>query len=203
MVQLLCVLHDARIRRVHAVHIGIDLAHVGLQRCCQRHCGGIGAAATQGGHCPGFPVDSLETGDQADLVAVQRFLYATWGHAHDARIAVALGGEHACLGAGEGLRFRTQRFDGHGHQRVGDALARGEQHVHFAGWWHRVDLLGEVQQFIGGVSHCGADNDYVVPLLLGLHDALSHAPDAFGALQRRSAVFLDDECHVAFTPLGL
>ena len=72
----------------------------------------------------------------------------------------------------------TQGFHGHGHQRIGDALARGQQHVHFAPWWHGVDLGGKVEQLIGGIAHGGTHHDNVVALLLGGHDALRNGADA-------------------------
>ena len=78
----------------------------------------------------------------------------------------------------------AERLDGHRDQRVGDALTRGEQHVHFARGRGRADLSGQVEQVIGGVAHGGDDHDDVVALLLGLDDALSDATDPLGVRNR-------------------
>ncbi len=86
-------------------------------------------------------------------------------------------------------------MDRHRDQRVGDALTRGEQHVHLARRRRGAHLLGKVEEFVGGVTHRGDDDDDVVARLLGLDDALSHPADAFGGRHRRSSVLLNDESH--------
>lgn len=90
------------------------------------------------------------------------------------------GGDHAGLRTRERAGLRTERFDGHRDQGIGDALTGGQQHVEFArrrGWAH---LLGQVHQVVGGITHGGDDDDDVVALLLGSDDALGHAPDPIG-----------------------
>ncbi|VXC06395.1 hypothetical protein CITRIK5_70643 [Citricoccus sp. K5] len=86
-------------------------------------------------------------------------------------------------------------MDAHGQQGHGDALAGGEQYVHLAGWWLPVDLLGEVQQLIGGVTHRGNHYHHLVAGLLGLHHASGNAEDPFGIGDGGSAVLLDDQTH--------
>ena len=44
----------------------------------------------------------------------------------------------------------------------------------------RADLLGQVEQVVGGVAHRRDDHDDVVARLLGLDDALGDAPDPVG-----------------------
>ena len=76
-----------------------------------------------------------------------------------------------------------------------DALAGGEQHVQLAGRRQRGDLLGEVEQLVGGVAHRGHDDDHVVAGLLGVDDPPRDPLDAGCISDAGSAVFLHDEGH--------
>jgi hypothetical protein len=62
-------------------------------------------------------------------------------------------------------------------------------------------LLGQVEELVGGITHCGHDDDHVVARLLGLDDSFSNASDTFGGSHRRSTVLLDDESHACVPPL--
>ncbi len=194
-VQVPCVRHDARVGGEDAVHVGVDLAHVGVQRGGQGDGGGVRSTTTQRGDVLAVLADALEAGDQHDQTFVERVAQPAGGDVDDLGVAVRAGGDHAGLRAGEGPRLGAERVDGHGDQGVGDALARGQQHVHFARRRCRADLAGEVQQVVGGVTHRGDDHDDVVACLLGLDDALGDAADPVGVGHRRSTVLLYDERH--------
>ena len=71
-VQLLRVGHDARVGGEDAVHVGVDLADIGVQRRGQRDGGGVRAAAAQRGDVAAVLADALEAGDQHDHPLVQR-----------------------------------------------------------------------------------------------------------------------------------
>ena len=82
------------------------------------------------------------------------------------------------------------------HRLVGlDPLTGGQQHVEFAHRRRRRDLLGEVEQLVGGVTHRRDDHDDVVARLLGLDDPLGHPANPLGVRHRGSAVLLYDERH--------
>ena len=187
---------DARVGAEDAVHVGVDLADVGAQRRGQRHSGGVRAAAAQGGDIPGALADALESGDQHDQPLVKRGLQSGRGDIDDLGLAVGAGGDDAGLRTGERAGLSAQRFDGHRHQRVGDALTGRQQHVQLAGRRGRAHLLGQLQQTVGGVAHRRDHHDDVVALLLGLDDAFGDPADPFGVGHRRSAVLLHDERHV-------
>ena len=87
---------------------------------------------------------------------------AARGDVDDPRLAVRRVGDHAGLRAGERPRLGAEVGDRHRDQRHRDPLARGEQHVHLARRAARADLLGEVEQLVGGVAHRGDDHDDVV-----------------------------------------
>ena len=113
----------------------------------------------------------------------------------DARLAVDRRGEHAGLRAGERLGLVALRVDRHRQQGHRDPLAGGEQHVELAPARHRDDLLGQVDQLVGGVAHRGDDHDHVVAVALGGDDALGDPLDPLGVGDRRAAVLLHDETH--------
>ena len=69
-VQLPGPFHMAGIGSVHAIHIGVDLAQVGVERGGQSHGRGVGAAPAQSGDVV-ILVDALEAGHQHDLFLVQ------------------------------------------------------------------------------------------------------------------------------------
>ena len=75
LVQLARVGDDARVGRVHALDVGVDLAHVGAERGRERDRGRVGAAAAErrdvvvGG-------DALEAGDDHDLAGLERLAHA-------------------------------------------------------------------------------------------------------------------------------
>ena len=108
---------------------------------------------------------------------------------------MAAGGDDTGLRTGERLGLRAERGDRHRDERVGNTFTRGEQHVHLAGRRCRADLLGQVEEFVGGVAHRRHHDDDVVALLLRLDDALGDTTDPLGRRDRGSSVFLHDECH--------
>jgi len=62
--------HDARVGGVDAVDIGVDLAFIGLECGGQRHAGGVGPAASQGGDVAGF-VHALKACDDDHMTRIQ------------------------------------------------------------------------------------------------------------------------------------
>ncbi len=85
---------------------------------------------------------------------------------------------------------------------IADALAGGQQHVELAARRQRRDLVGEVDELIGGVAHGGDHDDDVVTGLLGRDDALGDALDAGCVGNRGAAVLLDDNAHEMFLGAG-
>ncbi len=188
---------DPRVGGEDAVHVGVDLADVGVQRRRHRDRGGVRAAAAQGGDVLGVLADALEAGDDDDRALVQRGPQPARGDVDDPRLAVAGGGDHPGLRAGERPRLVAVGGDRDRQQRHRDALAGGQQHVQLATGRVRGDLRGLVQQVVGGVAHRGDHHDHVVAGPLGLHDPLGDALDALGVGDGRTAVLLHDQGHGA------
>ena len=110
------------------------------------------------------------------------------------------GGHHAGLRAGVRPRLVPQVVDRHREQRHRDPLAGGEQHVELAARRQRADLVGQVEQLVGGVAHRGDHDDHVVAGLAGGDDALGHPLDPLGVGDGGTAVLLHHQCHVCPLP---
>ena len=76
----------------------------------------------------------------------------------------------------------------------------GEQHVQLAARRQRADLVGQVEQLVGGVAHRGDHHHDVVAGLAGGDDALGDPLDPLGVGDGRAAVLLHDECHDGALP---
>ena len=179
-VELLRVRHDARVGGVDAVHVGVDLAHVGLGRGRERHRGGVAAATAERGDLLRVLRDALEAGDDRDRAVGQRVLDPARCHVDDAGFAVHRCRDHAGLRPRVGPRLGTERVDRHREQRHRDPLTRGEQHVELTCRRYRGHLAGEVEQFVGRVTHGGDHDDHVVARFFGRDDSLGHAFDPLG-----------------------
>jgi hypothetical protein len=106
-------------------------------------------------------------------------------------------GDDARLLARVGLGLHAQVVDRHRQERHGDALARGEEDVELPLGRERGDLLGEVEELVGGVAHGAHHDDHVVARSLGFGDPLRDALYAACVPDRGSTVLLHDECHAA------
>ena len=130
-------------------------------------------------------------------------LHAERTHLDDARVHVAVVGDDAGLAAGEADGIAAQLADRHRQERHRDALAGREQHVELAAGGVGRDLLRRGQQLVGGVAHRGDDDDDVVALLAGAHDALGHLFELLDVRDAAAAVLLDDHRHgVQHNPAG-
>ena len=139
--------------------------------------------------------DALEAGDDRDAPVVERLRDPARRDVDDPRLAVRGVGDDAGLRAGERARLVAEVGDRHREQRHRDALAGGQQHVELARGRQRGDLLGEVDQLVGGVAHRGDDDDDVVAGLPGVDDPLGDPLDALGVGHGRAAVLLHDQAH--------
>src|SRR5439155_18666149 len=87
---------DARVARVDAVDVGIDLADVRLERGGEGDGARIRAAATERGYAP-LPVHALKAGDDGDRAGADRFPQPLDVDADDPRPAVRAVGLDADL----------------------------------------------------------------------------------------------------------
>ena len=96
--QLARVGHHVGIGGVDAVHVGEDLAHVGLERGGERDAGEVGAAAAEGRDVPALG-GALEAGHHRDAARVERGVDALGADALDAGAGVRAVGDEADLRA--------------------------------------------------------------------------------------------------------
>ena len=113
---------------VNAVHIGIDLAAVGLQSGSEGHRRGVGAAPAQGADVA-LGGEALKAGDHRHTAPAQGLLEPAGGNEADVAAAVPGTGENPRLPAGEGLGLDPQALQHDGHQGGGLLLPGGHQRV--------------------------------------------------------------------------
>lgn len=192
-VDLVGLRDDPRVGGEDAVHVGVDLADIGLEGGRERHRGGVGAATAEGCDLLRALADALEAGHDDDVLLAQGLSDAAGRDIDDLGLAVRGVGDDPGLAAGEGPHAVPQVRDGHRDEGHRHALTGGQEHVHLAWGRDGADLLSEIEQLVGCVPH-GRDHDaYVVACLLRLDDAMGHALDALGISERRTAVLLDNQ----------
>ena len=186
---------DARVGRVHAVDVRINLAEVGLDGGGQGHSRRVGAAAAQRGDLTGG-VHALEARHNDDVALVEVALDAV--HAHD---AVDLGAGMRGVRHDAHLRARVahgrhaQGLDGHGEHGNRDLLAGGQEHVHLTCRRVGVDGMGQVEQVVGVVSHCRDNRDDLIARLVAADQLPGDVLHALGSGHGAAAELSDDECH--------
>ena len=190
--ELARVRHHVRVGGVDAVHVGEDLAHVGLERRGQRDAGEIGAAPAQRRDVAGLG-HALKARDDDDLAGVEGGMDALGGDAADARAGVDAVGDHADLRSRERAGGLAQRLERHGEEADGDLLARGQHHVHLARIGRGRDGLRQSDEPVGGLAHGGDHHHQPVTLRGGLGDAPGDVLDLLGVGDGRAAVLLDDQ----------
>src|SRR5204863_7434238 len=155
---------------------------------------GIPAAASERRHVAAVG-DALVAGDDHELSPRELVLNPERTHFDDARVHVSIVGDDAGLAAGEADGVAALLANGHRQQGHGDAFSRREQHVELAAVRVRRHLLGQRQQFVGGVAHRRHDNHDIVSLPARLHDAIGDLAQPGDIGHARAAVLLDHYGH--------
>src|SRR5690606_32436998 len=200
LLQALGTRHHARVGGVDAIDIGIDLALIGLQRRCQGHASGIGAATTKGGDIAVL-VNALETGDDDDTTSIEVGTNLLVVDLQNARLGVGTVGEDANLVAGVGHRRHATLDQGHGQQGNGHLLAGGHHHIQFTRYRLAVgDLFGQIDQAVGFATHGGHHDDDVVALLAELLNLLGHLLDTLDGADGGAPKLLYDQSHFKKPP---
>ena len=171
--------HDARIGRIDAIHVGVNLAGIGPQHGGQGHGRRVAAAAAERRDVE-IVVDALKAGGDDDVAVVERLSQPRRLDRLDAGLAIAGVGLHADLRPGQADRLVPQRMNGNRHQGHAHLLARREQHVHLAGRRLIGDLRRQLQQIIGRVAHRADDHHHLVALLLRANRPPGRPQDFFG-----------------------
>jgi len=195
LIQLAGVAHLARVGGVDALHVGKDLAAVGVERCCDGDSAGVGTAAAQRGDVVQL-VQALEACHDDDAVALQLRGDALGLQLGDAGLGVGTVGAEACLPAGQTGGMAAQLVQSHSQQGDTDLLACCQQHIHLTGRRVVGDLCCLCDEVVGGVALCGHYHDHVISRVVGVgHDA-GHVEDTVPVLHRRTAELLYDQRHI-------
>ena len=188
--------HDARVGRVDAVDVGVDVAAVGLNGGRHSDRGSVRAAAPERGDAAGFLVQPLEARDDGDFLALTEALDQFRAvDVLDARGAVRMRGEDRQLPALPRACVHAHAFQHDREQPGGDLLARGDHRIVFARVMQRRCLARPGDELIGRARHGGDDDgDLVAGIDLAL-DVARDVADAVDIGDRRSAEFHDKAGH--------
>ena len=186
--------HHPRIAGVNAVHIGVDLANVGLQRRRDGDRRQVGPAAAERGDLPLVRLP-LEPGDDADIPFLEVVFHLPRGDVGDLGFRVDAACDDAGLRAGERDRLAAERIDRHRGEGDRGLLAGGEEHIHLALGRAARNLAGELDQAIRHPRHRRNHHHHRVPLPLRGEDPPRHIHDPLGIADGSAAEFLDDQCH--------
>ena len=189
LIQLARARHKPRIRGIDAVHIGIDLAPIGVDACRNRHGGGIRPAAPQRGnvHILG---NALKARHDNDIARVQLADNARGIHARDARLAESGIGSDARLRAAEANGRVAHSSQRHSHKRARHQLARREQHIHLARVRPLRHLPCQANQLVRSIAHSRQRRHHAIAFIARACDAPRHIAYLIGVRQRTAAIFL-------------
>ena len=196
-VQLLGILYDTRIGSVNAVYVGVNLAEIRAERCCNGNCGGVRAAAAERSHVAHL-VNALETCNNNDAAVIQLCLEALACDTLDAGIRVVAVGLQTDLPAGQGYDRKAQLLDGHRQQRHGDHLAGVEQNVHLTLRRTVVQLGSLYDQIIRGIALRGYNYNNLIACLCGLGNNVRNILQSLGVGNRSAAELLHNKTHTNY-----
>lgn len=191
--------NDAGVGGVDALHIGVDLAEIGIESGCQCHCTGIRTAPSQGGDISVL-VDALETGHDDDVALIQFIAEPLGVDAAHPGSTMGTVGMDTGLPAGQRNGRHTQPLQSQRHQRHGSQLAGGHQRIQLPLGRVGVDLLGLCDEVVGGFALCRYNHDHLVALAVCIGNDACHMGDLLGICHRAATEFLYNQCHTIFPP---
>ena len=106
--------------------------------------------------------DSLKPSNDRYCAFAQGLLDTSRRDVNDPCPTVRRVGNQASLRAGVGASFKTVVMDCHRKQGHRYPLSGGEQHVEFTSRRVRADLLRQINEVIGGVTHGGDHHDHFI-----------------------------------------
>jgi len=186
--------HDPRVGRVHAVDVGIDLADFRPDGGGESDGRGVRAAASQCGNSA-IGRDTLEAGHDHDFPFIEMAADAAAVDGPDPSLGVGGVRHHSHLPAREADRLVPRGVDGHGHQRDGNLLARGQQHVQFPLGWVGADFFGQGKEFVRGMAHGGDDHHHLLARQLGLDGSPGSPVNLLRGGHAGPAKLLYDDAH--------
>ena len=193
-VQLARLGDETRVGGEDALDVGVDLAHVGLERGRERDRRRVRPAAAERRHLLRSR-DALEAGDEHDRPLRERVVDALRPDLEHLRARVLGVGDDARLRARERDRGVAEVVDRHRGERARDPLADREQHVELARVRDRRDLMGQIDEVVGRPAHRREDADDVVARVARRHEPARNRLQPLRTRDGCATELLDDETH--------
>ncbi len=152
LVHLSRLRHHARIGRVDAVHIRVDLAEFRAEQRGQRHRRRVRGPAPERKNLSAR-INPLKSSDDHDLVVRQLPVDTFTINALNPRPRVYAVRNQPQLPGRQADRMMPRRINRHGHECNRHLLSGGQQHVQFALRRISAHRLGQCDKFVGGVTH--------------------------------------------------
>ncbi len=187
---------DARIGRIDAVHVGVDVAALGLDCGRERHRARVRAAAAERRDAAGRLVQALETGHDGNLPAGLKALDDSRAvDCRDARRGMGIRGHDRDLPALPGAGRKAHLVEGEGEKPRGHLLARGDDGVVFLRIEEARGFLDPADELVRLAGHRRDDHRHVVAGLDLAFDVPRHVADAFYRGDGRTAELHDEARH--------
>ena len=196
LVQTLGHGHHTRVSGIDTVHIGVDLAFIGLQRRCQCHAGGVRTATPEGSDVA-LLVHTLEACYNYHATGLQIRTDFLIVDLQNARLGMRAVGQDAHLTASVGHRWHTALVQRHGQQGDGHLLTGGHDHIQLTRERLLIttDCLGQIDQAIGLAAHGRQHHHQVVAGIAEFLNLVGHLLDSFDRADRGASKFLYDQSH--------
>ena len=123
--------HDARIGRIDAIDVRVDLAFRGAKCRCERNTGRVGASAPEGSDVA-IRIHALESGDDDDRSIVEVSAHRRLVDRQDSCLGERAVGQHADLAAGVASRLETHLLQRNCEEPDRHLLAGRRDHVELA-----------------------------------------------------------------------
>ncbi len=207
LVEPLGARHDARIGRIDAIDVRVDVAAVSADGRRDRHCRSIRPAAAQSGDAAGLLVHALEAGDDRNLFAFRKAADQLLAiDVEDARRAVDVRGRNRKLPALPGARVDIEVLQRDRHQAGGHLLSGRDHGIVFARIENAPRLergLAPGHELIGHARHGRRHDRNLMPGIDLALDVTRGVADAVDVGDRRAAEFHDQTGHEGALALSI
>ena len=183
------VVDDARVRRVDAIHVGVDAAFVDPNRRGDSHGRRVGPAPTEGGHVA-VGIDALESRDDRRDAGVQIGVERLDVDVLDTRPRVRRVRTDPHLRAQVRLRRVAPLDEGHRQQRDRHLFARCQQHVALSRRRAFDHVAGKPFQPVGLAAHGRDHHHHAVTVPQRAGDTIRDRADAFRAPEGGASVLV-------------
>jgi hypothetical protein len=137
----------------------------------------------------------LKTRDHGHVAIAESLTDTVGSYFQNLRAGVLIVSNDAGLRTGKRRGFDALGRECHAHQRHGNALTGGQQHVNFAWWSIRAHIIGQTKEIVGEFAHRRDNHHDVVTRAAGPRDVIGDGAYAFGIADRRSTELLNDYTH--------